>query len=139
MLNRDEELNNLINSKSKVEKSKDRDARAAGKNKWLSQIIVMKLKDSEGNIRPGCEWKVMRRKLSEETIQDLVNKSPVKVEVDYVYDSSGSALTFKDLLKLAQPDPEVYFIVPRIRKGIYDYSHIICIIDVISYRHLFIL
>ena len=116
-LNRDAELTNLLNSESGRETVKEADRKAFSKNKWLSQIITLKLKDNEGNVQPGCEWKIQRRKLTAKTVQDCVTKGPVKVEVDYVYDSSGAAITFDQLLKEAQPDPEFYFIVPKIRRG----------------------
>jgi len=116
-LNRDAELTNLLNSESGRETVKEADRKAFSKNKWLSQLVTVKLKDSEGNVRPGCEWKVQRRKLTLKTVQDCVNKGPYRVECDFVYDSTGVAITFDEFLKFAQPDPEFYFIVPKVRKG----------------------
>ena len=116
-MNRDAELTNLLNSESGRESVKEADRKAASKNKWLSNLILLKLKDSEGNVRPGCEFKIQRRKLTEKTIQDLVNKCPVKVEIDYGYDTTGTAIVFDEFLKLAQPEPEFYYIVPKVRRG----------------------
>lgn len=119
-MNRDEELNSLLNQQNDRETVKAADRDRNNKKKWLSEIIVIRLKDAEGIVRPGCEFKVQRRKLNEKTIQDLINKCPVKVELDYLYDSSGSTIWIADMILQAQVMPEHYFIVPKVRRISYD-------------------
>ena len=119
-MKRDEELTSLLGVQNTREKVKGADRDKTQKSKWLNETILMKLKDSEGVVRPGCEYKVQRRKMSEKTVQDLINRGPLKVELDYFYDSSGSTIWVEDMLLNAQSPPEYYFIVPKVRKISYD-------------------
>jgi hypothetical protein len=114
---RDHELTDVLNKDDQnVKNQKIKDGNAFAKNKWLSQLIRIRLKDSDGVVRPGCEWRITRRKMTKETLQVLVNRCPVPCEVDYLYDSTGTAMWLDDMLTMGMPDPEVYYIVPFVRR-----------------------
>ena len=118
-LKRDRELNAAYaDDKDPKIKAQDRERRR--KAKWLKELIRFQRKDSEGRILKGCEWRVLRRKLSPRYIQDLVNRCPIPCTVDYVYDNNGVAHWLEDLLVTAIPDPAVYIIVPRIFRPVED-------------------
>jgi len=67
-------------------------------------------------VRPGCEWRLTRKKANLEMLQHLVDRCPIPQEVDYLYDSSGTAYWLEDMLTMGMPDPEVYYIVPKVRR-----------------------
>ena len=117
---RDAELTNLMNSESHRQDIKEVDRERNAKQKWLNQLINIKIKDSAGNVPIGCEFKVQRRRMNLKAVQDLVNRCPIKMEVDYFYDSTGTAVWPTDMITRAQPDPEVYYIVPKVRRIPFD-------------------
>jgi len=119
MVDRDRELKNLFATQG-ADNRKEVERSAGRKAVFLNQLIKVILKDKEGLVQPGCEFKIMRRKCTRKIIQDLVNRSPVKVIVDYVYDSSATAMWIEDMMLHAQPEPEHYFIVPKIERIPYD-------------------
>jgi hypothetical protein len=113
---RDKELTDVFHGDGTVRNQRLRDQDTIDKNKWLNELIRFKLKDSDGNTRPGCEWRIQRRKAVIGTLQDLVNRCPLKCDVDYVYDSRGTVYWMEDMLMQGQPDPEFYTIVPVTRR-----------------------
>jgi hypothetical protein len=114
---RDHELNDVLNATDRnVKNQKIKDGNTFSKNKWLSELMRIRLKDSDGVVRPGCEWRLTRRKMDMPTLQKLVDHCPLSAEVDYLYDSSGTAYWMEDMLTMGMPDPEVYYIVPRVRR-----------------------
>ena len=117
---RDAELTNLMNSESNRQDIKEVDRERNAKAKWLNQLINIKIKDAAGNVPIGCEFRVQRRRLTLKAVQDLVNRCPVKMEIDYFYDSSGSAVWPTDMVTRSQPDPEIYYIVPKVRRIPFD-------------------
>ena len=117
---RDVELQNLMNSESNRTDIKVEDKERNRKQKWLNELINVKVKDAAGNVPVGCEFKIQRRRMTLKAVQDLVNRCPIKCEVEYFYDTSGTAIWPNDMLIQSQPDPEVYFIVPKVRKAPFD-------------------
>lgn len=120
---RNAELTNVLKGDSNVRNQKIKDSNTFSKNKWLNELMRFRLKDSDGVVRPGCEWRITRRKCTMETLQNLVNRCPLPCRVDYLYDSSGTAHWMDDMLKTGMPDPEVYYIVPEVQRMPEDIGH----------------
>lgn len=118
-LARDRELNAAY-AEDGNPKMKAQDRERARKSQWLKELIRFQRKDSEGRILKGCEWRIVRRKISPRYLQELVNRCPIPCTVDYVYDDNGVAHWLDDLLMTALPDPAVYIIVPRIHREVED-------------------
>lgn len=118
-LARDRELNSAYADDGNP-KMKAADRERVRKNKWLKELIRFQHKDGEGRILKGCEWRILRRKVSPKYIQELVNRCPLPCTVDYVYDNNGVAHWLENLLMTAMPDPAVYFIVPRVHRKVED-------------------
>ena len=117
---RDTELTQVMDSGDNVRNQKIKDGNTFKKNKWLNELIRIKLKDSDGVVRPGCEWRITRRKMEMKTLQDLVSRCSIPCEVDFLYDSSGTAFWLEDMRTMGMPDPEMYYIVPKVRRMPYD-------------------
>ena len=109
---RDKELNGLFEDENPKMKAVDRERRR--KTKWLAELITFIRMDKDGNIPKGCEWRVVRKRVSKRFVQDLVNRSPLPCPIDYVYDNHGVAHWFDDLLMTAQTAPAFYVIAPQI-------------------------
>lgn len=118
-LARDNELNAAYADDGNP-KMKAADRERARKGKWLKELIRFQRKDQEGRILKGCEWRILRRKVTPKYIQDLVSRCPIPCTVEYVYDNNGVAHWLENLLMTAMPDPAVYVIVPRIHRKVED-------------------
>ena len=118
-LARDRELNSAYAEDGKPKmKAADREKRR--KREWLKELIRIQRKDGEGRILKGCEWRILRKKVTPKYIQELVNRCPIPCTVDYVYDNNGVAHWLDDLLMTAVPDPAVYIVVERIHRKVED-------------------
>jgi hypothetical protein len=62
-LARDRELNAAYADDGNP-KMKAADREKARKTKWLKELIRFQRKDEEGRILKGCEWRILRRKVS---------------------------------------------------------------------------
>lgn len=118
---RDKELNSLFQDENPKMKAVDRERRR--KTKWLAELITFIRMDFDGTIPKGCEWRVVRKKISKRFIQDLVNRCPIPCLIDYVYDNHGVAHWFDDLLMTAQAAPAYYVIAPQIIRSAEDILH----------------
>ena len=119
MVDRDKELNDLFATQGLDNAKAVKDAEGR-KGKFLNQLIHVIYKDADG-LTNGCDWKVQRRKCNMKFLQGLLDRSSQKgVQLDYVYDSSASAMWIDDMMMNAQPIPEQYFIVPKIEKTPFD-------------------
>jgi hypothetical protein len=86
--------------------------RKAGRKKaFLDEIITLKLVNIDGEDIKGCLFRIMRRRLTQEYIQEQVDKCPQPCKVDYVYNKAGEVIWFKDL-QLAAEASSYYVIVP---------------------------
>ena len=114
---RDHELTDVLNADDQnIKNQKIKDGNAFKKSKWLNELIRIRLKDGDGVVRPGCEWRLTRKKCDMATLQHKVDRCSIPCEVDYLYDSSGTAYWMEDMLTMGMPDPEVYYIVPMVRR-----------------------
>ena len=112
-LDRDKELNAVFDENAKP-KMRAADREKARKRKWLAEMIKIVRMDSEGEIPVGCEWRVVRRKVTRKFIQELINRCPLPCTIDYVYDNHGVAIWMDDLMAVAQVEPAYYVIAPEV-------------------------
>jgi len=90
---------------------------ATKKNAFLNNLIHIKLLDPEGNLLDGCEWKVVRKRISLEKIMSMIRRSPLpETEIEFFYDETGVPIWMEDLLLKAQPTPSFYTIVPQVKR-----------------------
>jgi hypothetical protein len=114
---RDRELSNALGGQPRlkaIEKTK------AKKRAWLGEMITFARTDEDGSIRTGCKWRVARRKITMHFIQELVNRCPNPCDIDYFYDNNGVAFWMDTLMMDAQPEPAIYYVVPKIIRPLED-------------------
>ena len=89
------------------------------KDTFLNELIHIKLLDESGYLVE--EWKLVRRRISSEKIHALIRRtSRPDVEIDFFYDSTGAPIWMDDLLLKGTKIPNMYTIVPQVKRFPYD-------------------
>jgi hypothetical protein len=110
---RDKELTQVFDSTAQP-KMKALERAKIKKRMWLAEMISIDITDKDGTVKPGCQWRVARRKLLKNFIQELVNRSPLPCEIDYFMDSNNVAVWIDTLMYDALPEPMKYSIIPKV-------------------------
>lgn len=100
--------------------NKERKRKANRKKNFLDEIITLKIIDINDEDIKGCTFKIMRRRLTPEFIQETVDGCPEPIKVDYCYDSTGEVMWLQDLQLNAKAPPEYYVLVPLLLRSPYD-------------------
>jgi len=94
--------------------------------KWVNELIRISVLDVDGNERPGCTWRIPRHKLTQEFIQEVINRSPAGEDPDgclleFLRDSTGVELIWPDKIQATcQPKPFSYYVVKKFVTEGYD-------------------
>jgi len=91
------------------------------KEKFLNQIVKVRLLDPSGFLLEGCEWTMSRRRLTLDKIMVLIKRSPLpNTEIDFFYDETGVPIWMEDMMLKAQAIPSFYTIVPQVKRTPFD-------------------
>jgi hypothetical protein len=96
------------------------------KHAWQTELIRVSVLDVDGNERPGCTWRIPRHKLTQEFVQEVINRSPAGEDEDgcmmeFLRDSTGVELIWpQDMQFKCQPKPFSYYIVKKFVNEGYD-------------------
>jgi len=83
-------------------------------NKWLNQSIDIRLLDQGGLELDGCKWKIPRRKLTREHLQERLDYSPVKdVKIDCLRDEKTNEIIWPENMMKECVYKRTYIIVAR--------------------------
>jgi len=98
---------------------KERDRKANKKKQFLEDIITFKMVDEKGDDLKGCVFKVMRKRITRENLQEQVDMCPHPCLLDYIYDQTGEVIWMEDI-QLAAKVENSYVFVPVVLREPYD-------------------
>ena len=100
--------------------AKERARKKNRKKAFLEDLITIKILTVEGDEIPGCTFKLIRKRLTLEVIQDFVDRSPKPCVVDYFYDNTGEVVWMEDMLLTSKPAPAFYVVVAMVLRQPFD-------------------
>ena len=99
---------------------RERVRKANRKQQFLNDLIVFKIVDERGDNVPGCVFKITRKRVTRENLQDVVDQCPHPVLIDYLVDNTGKVIWMEDIQLQAEPAPAEYTIIAVILREPFD-------------------